>query len=64
MLRKKESDLLQVVEFMDRAETEISEYRNDAAVQRVIHDAHELWNDCDMNPDSAKFLTTRIRRKK
>ena len=49
---------------MDRAETEISEYRNDAAVQRVIQDAHELWNDCDMDPDSTKFLTTRIRRKK
>ena len=32
MLQKKESDLLQVVEFMDRAETEISEYRNDAAL--------------------------------
>ena len=64
MLQKKESDLFQVVEYMDRATAEILEYRNDAAVQKVIHDAHELWNDCDMDPDSAKFLSTRIRRKK
>lgn len=41
MLQKKENDLFQVAEILNRVEGEISEYRNDAAVEQIIHNAHK-----------------------
>lgn len=64
MLQKKEGDLFQVVQFMNRVKNEILQYRNDSSIHQIFQNARELWDSCDLDPELAKFQITRTKRRK
>jgi hypothetical protein len=64
LLQKKETDLFQVIEFMERTKMKILEYRTDESFTTILQEAQQLWEACEMDPQKNKFQTRRLRAKK
>lgn len=64
LLQKKETDLFQVIEFMERTKRKILKHRTDESFTTILQEAQQLWEACEMDPQKNKFQTRRLRAKK